>query len=376
MVKEKDFIPSLTGIRAISAYLIFLYHLNFFSPQSQQTAFLILNQFYTFTTFFFVLSGFIICYKYYDTRALNKVALFNYFINRISRIFPILFILTTATFFLQYIYHLNSMSEILKTYFYNITLLKGFSTEYKLTGIGPGWSISVEELFYVLSPFLFFFITKKSALVKTIFVFYTLGILFTLLFSYINADGFFGNYKFTAYFTFFGRIFEFACGIFLAFVVKGKFRPGILKSAGSYALVLGWSIVILSLLSLYYTSKYYHIDHAPDSWAGLFINNIIMPIGITFILYSLIYHKSIFQKFLESKLMVALGSATYSFYLLHTTFVLSWIQKYISKNIIITFIAMVIVSYIFYKLVEQPLASFVRKKFTIKKTTATLPNPQ
>ncbi|MEO5942789.1 MAG: acyltransferase [Ferruginibacter sp.] len=373
MVQDKKFIPSLTGIRAISAYLIFFYHLNFFSPETQPTAFLILNQFYTFTTFFFVLSGFIICYKYYETRALKKVDLFNYFINRISRIFPVLFILTTITFLLQYIYHLNNTSEIIKTYIYNITLLKGFSTEYKFTGIGPSWSISVEELFYTLSPFLFFFITKKSNLLKTILVFYALGILFTFLFSHISADGFFSDYKFTAYFTFFGRIFEFACGIFLAFIVKGKFKPGILKSAGKYTLMLGWFIIILSVLGLYCAAKYYHVQHAPDSWTGLFINNIIMPIGITLILYSLIYHKTILQKFLESKLMVALGSATYSFYLLHTTFMLSWIEKYISKNLIITFISMVIFSYIFFRLIEQPLAKLIRKKFTIKKTVTTLP---
>jgi peptidoglycan/LPS O-acetylase OafA/YrhL len=138
-------------------------------------------------------------------------------------------------------------------------------------------------------------------------------------------------------------------------------------------MLVGLSIVFLAVISLYFTAKYYKIDHAHDSWTGLFINNILMPIGITFIYYSLIYHETILQKFLESKLMVALGSATYSFYLLHTTFMLSWIQKYISKNLIITFIAMIIVSYIFFRLVEQPLARIIRKKFTIKKAVTTLP---
>ena len=89
MVKEKEFIPALTGIRAISAYFIFFYHLNYFSPQNNSDAYLVLNQFYTFTTFFFVLSGLIICHKYYEISSLDWKTLYNYFVNRISRIFPI-----------------------------------------------------------------------------------------------------------------------------------------------------------------------------------------------------------------------------------------------------------------------------------------------
>jgi peptidoglycan/LPS O-acetylase OafA/YrhL len=171
MVQDKKFIPSLTGIRAISAYFIFFYHLNFFSSEKNPFCFLLLNQFYTFLTFFFVLSGFIICHKYYEINSLKKRDLYNYFVNRFSRVFPILFILISITFLLQYIYNADSLKDILKIYFYNITLLKGFSTDYKLTGIGPSWSMSVEELFYMLSPFLFFFINKKNALIKTVLVF-------------------------------------------------------------------------------------------------------------------------------------------------------------------------------------------------------------
>ena len=366
MVKEKDFIPSLTGIRAICAYFIFFYHINIFSEHDQPALHILLNQFNTFLTFFFVLSGFIICHKYYEISSLKKKALYNYFVNRVSRVFPILFILITITFFLQYIYHQDTLPNILKTYFYNITLIKGFSKEYILTGIGPSWSMSVEELFYALSPVLFSLSLKKRALLKYVVLLYTAGILLTFIFHHVGKDQFFGDYIFTFYFTFFGRAFEFACGIFLALVIKGKLSPGILAKAGKLNVYIGSVIILSGITALYFIAAHYNVIHACDTWQGVFVNNIVMPVGITFFFYGLIYHESFLQKILSTKLMVLLGAATYSFYLMHTTFVLSWIQKFISKNILIVFVSMIIVSYIFYKLVEQPLAKFLRKRFTIK----------
>ncbi|HEX2682382.1 MAG TPA: hypothetical protein VHL77_00520, partial [Ferruginibacter sp.] len=85
-MNDKKFIPALTGIRAVAVYFIFFKHLNFFSPQTQPDLYLFVNQFYTFLTFFFVLSGFLIYYKYHEISSLNRTKLYNYFINRISRV--------------------------------------------------------------------------------------------------------------------------------------------------------------------------------------------------------------------------------------------------------------------------------------------------
>src|SRR6476660_3518616 len=95
---EKNFLPALTGIRAVSVYFIFFKHLNFFSPQLQPNLYLLVNQFYTFLDFFFLLSGFLIYYRYHEISSLNKTKLYNYFINRVSRVFPILILLISITF--------------------------------------------------------------------------------------------------------------------------------------------------------------------------------------------------------------------------------------------------------------------------------------
>ena len=366
LLNDKQFIPALTGIRAVAVYLIFFKHLNFFSTETQPNLHLFVNQFYTFLTFFFVLSGFLIYYKYHEISTLNKTRLYNYFINRISRVFPILIILISITFLLGYYHGIYSDKEAVKLYLLNVTLLKGFSANYLLTGIGPSWSMSVEELFYLLSPLIFLFAKKVSSLIKFIIIFYLLGIIITYAFQLHPVGGFFSSYHFMFNYTFFGRVFEFACGIYLAMVVKGKINSPFIRPPGKIILYAGLIIVIASVIILYCIASHYSLKHATDIIPGIVINNILMPMGIICIFYSLIYQESLLQKFLSGKLMVALGNSTYSFYLLHTSFVLTYIYKFIGNNVFITLIVMIIISFIFHKTVEQPLAILLRKKLSKK----------
>ena len=365
MIKKKEFIPSLTGIRAIAVYGVFIKHFNVFSPELHPGAYLFLNQFHAFLTFFFVLSGFVICHKYYEIRSLHRKQVYNYFVNRISRVFPILFVLITITFLLLH-FRTNNHTDIAKTYFYNVTLLKGFSSEYYLTGIGPTWSMSVEELFYALSPFLFFYITKPGRLINFVFIFYLLGVIITFIFSHLNADGFFSDYQFTFYVTFFGRVFEFACGIYLALIVRSKLNNKVFKKIGSHATLIGVILICIFLILQYLTADYYHVNSAIDTIPGLILNNICMPAAIIIFFYGLIYGDSSIKTLLGSGIMTALGNASYSFYLLHTSFVLNLITKFVSSNILVIFIIMIVISLCTYRFFEQPITIYLRKKFSMK----------
>ncbi len=365
-MSNKKVIPALTGIRAICVYCIFFKHLNFFSPQRHPDLYLFVNQFYTFLTFFFVLSGFLIYYRYHEISSFDRKKLYNYYISRIARVFPILVLLISITFFIGYYHGYYTGKEGLKLYLLNIFLLKGFSSQYLLTGIGPSWSMSVEELFYLLSPLLFLYGRNILHLIIIILIFYGLGSIITYIFIRHPFEGFFSSYIFTATNTFFGRIFEFGCGIFLGFIVKGRYPNFILHRARNITVYIGLFIISLSLFLLFAIAKSNHLQHAIDTWQGIAVNNILMPAGIIILFYSLTYHNSLLQSFLGSKMMVALGNSTYSFYLLHTSFVLSYILKFVSSNVFVVFLTMVLAAFIFSKLVEQPLATFVRNKFSLK----------
>ena len=47
--------------------------------------------------------------------------------------------------------------------FLNIFFIRGFFDDLKFTGVGQGWSLTVEECFYLLAPVLFIGIKRNSA---------------------------------------------------------------------------------------------------------------------------------------------------------------------------------------------------------------------
>jgi len=359
-ISNRKFIPALTGLRTICAYGIFFYHTGVVKKENYPVLYIIINQFYSFIPFFFVISAFVIIYSYYKPSGYTKNEFYNYFINRFARIFPILIILNTLVFLLLYRGHIYTAGKAIKLYLLNITLLKGFSSEYILTGVAPSWTNSVEEVFYVLAPVLFLLATKRFFLIRATLFSYIAGILFTSCLITFPLFGFLSSFKFTAYYTFFGRAFEFTCGIYLALLFKGVYTNSLLEKISKSTIYIGVGLLILCYTSLYLIASHYHVEHANETWAGIAVNNFAFPVAIFFILYSLLYQKSLLQKFLSTRLMVSLGNATYSFYLLHTTFILSYIYKYISTNIFISFICMVAISFVFYKLVEQPVAKFLK----------------
>ena len=62
MTKNLTYIPALTGIRAVAAYVVFLHHLSFFNNGTLLWQFT--NEGHIGVTIFFVLSGFLITLRY------------------------------------------------------------------------------------------------------------------------------------------------------------------------------------------------------------------------------------------------------------------------------------------------------------------------
>ena len=142
----------------------------------------------------------------------------------------------------------------------------------------------------------------------------------------------------------------------------GVYKNTLLERYKTAALPIGLLLLVISYTLLYLISMHYNVAHANEVWQGIVVNNFVFPAAIFFILYNFLYFKNWLTTFFSSKIMVGFGNATYSFYLLHTSFVLSYIYKYLSKNIFITFAAMVIISYCFFKLIEQPIAKYLKRK--------------
>ena len=188
-------LPPLTGVRAIAAYMVFLHHTER-NPLAKEL--------HVGVTLFFVLSGFLIAYKYETACQFNFAWLRQYFQNRFARIFPVYLLIAVTSLLLL-------GDQTWTTWFLNLTLLKGFSVKTLGSGIAQAWSLTVEECFYASAPVIFLF-SRKNLLKPLLFLAALLGgILLLTRIPLVNVS--FGPPTFVLLYTFFGRFLEFFAGI-------------------------------------------------------------------------------------------------------------------------------------------------------------------
>ena len=159
MVQDRVYFKALTGLRAIAAFMVYLVHYNPFSNMQGGFLFDFFSQFYTGVSVFFVLSGFLITYRYANQAELTFHWFKGYLKSRIARICPLYFLISTVTFLVGVFRNTNSgfsSYEVIKhellLFLLNITLLRGFFEDFLFSMVGQGWSLTVEETFYLLAP--------------------------------------------------------------------------------------------------------------------------------------------------------------------------------------------------------------------------------
>jgi len=171
-----DYLPGLDGIRALAAFLVIATHW----PNNSIS----LKFGWIGVNIFFVLSGFLITRILIHEKQKNfKIYLSNFFYKRVLRIFPIyyLFFFVTASIILLAYYFVPQLStdQLLRagvntvrndtpyylTYTYNIKLNLSYFfnlTNYSSGFFGHLWSLAVEEQFYLVFPFIVYFLNKEA----------------------------------------------------------------------------------------------------------------------------------------------------------------------------------------------------------------------
>lgn len=359
MKANNQYYKSLTGFRAIAAFMVFLHHYNPFPSSNKFT--LVLHDFtselHVGVTFFFVLSGFLIATRYMD---MKNFVFKTYMINRVARIYPMYFILTFILF-ADYVFH--NPSNLFNKEFYiqvltNFTFLKGYIPTLIFSGISQGWSLTVEETFYLLAP-IFFLILQKSKIQLIIIpiVLISMGfIVIHLLKNHINL-GMFSLNEFYFNYTFFGRCAEFFIGISLAIIVRSNKNFKFYNSITYIGLVL--VIFFIYLISINKGSA----DLGIRTPIGKLINTLLLPlIGISTLYYGLIKEQTILSKILSSKLFVLLGKSSYIFYLIHLGIFYGILHKFFNNNLIV-FLLLNLLSVGLYLYVENPFNQLIRKRF-------------
>jgi Predicted acyltransferases len=133
----------LTGWRFLAAIIVVIFHFGRHLPWVQ--AFPLLAMGPPMVTLFFVLSGFVLAWRYASLA--GDVDWCAYAVARMARILPLYFLALAVCAGLGHFQ--QPFSGLLNGF-----LLQAWVPFYALTGNGPGWSISVEVFFYALFPWL------------------------------------------------------------------------------------------------------------------------------------------------------------------------------------------------------------------------------
>ena len=239
----------------------------------------------------------------------------------------------------------------------NITFLKGFFDDLKFTLISQGWSLTVEECFYISAPLLFIGVRKsKSILLFFIATCIATGCLLVNLFSDANFYGFFKSFNFLFTYTFPGRCAEFLIGAGMVIL----FRPQLLKSEkkNSKLTLIGILLIIavvitMTLIDIHDKASLYNIEK-------IALNNFILPSAIALFIYGLITEASVPKKILAYTPIVLLGKASYTFYLIHVGVIYSFLNNHLSGNFLITFMLVNLISLVLWATLEEPLNRLIR----------------
>ena len=348
--------PALTGVRAIAAYMVFFHH---YIGTCHTGIFLsFVKEFYTGVTIFFVLSGFLIYYRYSVSAKLESNFLFGYFKNRFARIYPTYFLIVVITFFF-YLYASNraGVSDQIATLALQLTFVRGFFDSYKFIGVGQGWTLTVEETFYTLFP-LFILLIRKRGIAFTLLGTYLAGIILTGIGTIVQFHGLFFPVKFVANYTFFGRATEFFCGMFLAkILLSNKMQKS--NSWVPKITLLGLIGVCAGIFSM---SRFQEeCTYGTFYFGGTIINNLVLPVFICILFYGLIVEESMARRFLGSRIMIFLGKTSYVFYLIHVGVIQFILEYTVSTNMFVIFILINLLALVIYLSVEEPMRKLIRQ---------------
>jgi peptidoglycan/LPS O-acetylase OafA/YrhL len=255
---------NLDSIRTIAFLSTFMAHAFYTESESVKSSasFNFATQFQEIFSFgvpiFFVLSGFLISYLMLkEQEEVGKFNVKNFYIRRVLRIWPVYFLVLFIGFVLfpivrDVVLH-EPYSETANPIYY-LLFLSNFDQIANTTlpygvGLGPTWSVSIEEQFYLIWPLFLMVFQRKKFIYAILFVLLT-SISFTLILglankhtvfcmTYLSIGGFFGYSSFY-YKEFVLRATQFSSWVFYSVValLLGFMYLSSIGQGGFYLIIL------------------------------------------------------------------------------------------------------------------------------------------
>jgi peptidoglycan/LPS O-acetylase OafA/YrhL len=320
-------LPALTGLRAVAALLVVLFHYKYLVPglaQSADAGARIVQAGYVGVSLFFVLSGFILAYTYLDPDGGMRGSLSDFWFARFARIYPVYFValLIALPIFIDIAFvhpvGVMKLKDTLRTAFVTPLLLQGWTPKRAWMWNGPGWSLSAEAFFYLLFPVFGVAIAKKSVkwIIAIALIVFGFILLPQLLYGMTRPEGL-------------TRINASTYGPWVAFL---KFSPlvhlpqfvlgiatGVLflrrRGKDTRSARMAWLATLSVAAAIVVLASSHRIPYL------LLQGGLLAPL-FAIVIYSLACGRGFIATILSNTLSMRLGEASYALYLIHMP--LSW----------------------------------------------------
>ena len=354
------YLPVLTGLRGIAAWLVFFHHYPFAQTPFGQAQRLAADLLPEGLPILLLLSGFLIALRYDDPNSSSlgpKGGWRRYLQNRVARIYPLYLLLTVLTFAL--LYRWGSTDATPGIFLLNVTFLRGFFDEYKFTGLLQGWSLTLLECFYLAAPVLLG-LRRRGLLPLWLQPPLLLGLGYVLveLLAPLQWHGFFGSQYFMLSYTFLGHSLEFYVGVWIA----GRYLSGNLPSRKTWLGLTGLAVLLLFVHNGALVHAQATMAHPAEHSLTLIVRLFFAPFLYGLLLVGLLSEASWLRRVLSSPLFQQLGYSSYALYLLHAGPLSFWIYERLPAFWPLQLAAAQLVSYGLYQFIEEPVGRWLRPK--------------
>ena len=361
---HKSYLPSLDGFRTIAVTLVFLFHfcrLDFISMKFEIG--------WIGVQMFFVLSGFLITRILIDQKT-NPLAPFlkRFYLRRVLRIFPLYFgyllLLSIVYITFRQPDDFSRYSFSLFTYTYNFSILfRDWGIDRMFAHL---WSLSVEEQFYILWPFVVYFLTERQ--LKIVVIGLLLGCPVLRWVSGIILSGYWSDPELignAVYWMTFNHLDAFALGGGLNLFAKNISKSDstkLITVSGGICLVAGLfnAYLLHNLVSSDLGYPIHSIANLQHVWSYSILNLFFAAVILRLVYFPV--------KILSGGIMVWLGKISYGIYLFHFPVLVAF-DKLVGRSLgnelmslLLTYAVTVILAWVSYVLYESP---FLRLKVRI-----------
>lgn len=350
-------IKPLTSLRFFFAMMVFVSHMWILkedTPFLKQLYNDLFYEGYIGVSFFFILSGFVLAYNYHDKILSGETKFSQFWLARFARIYPLHLLTLLIAIPLSF---MGNATEWINRFVLNIFLIQSFvpSDDIYFYFNSVSWSISDEWFFYLMFPFLVFFMLRRRYLKFLVFLLLLIPVGLWLVKASYHEKYFYINPLL--------RIGDFMIGKMLFRVYRRRKDIEVLNNTNIATIAEIGSILLLSAFIYFHAEVPQGYRYSCYYWPAM-----------TLLIYTFAYSKGFISKLLSNKTLVYLGEISFGLYMIHMLVFryyqyipvkipsLAWMfpRNYIGVFIIL---GISLAACMFtYKYVELPANRFIKKK--------------